>query len=112
MTDPKPSTIEPAHPPNQGAAPPPPAPVGASESASKKAELETLRAQEDVRQALKQTGSPEETEQPVAAPQDKAWFATHAILFLALGAFRLGLSLRLFELPAQFLPVVDRISPS
>jgi small-conductance mechanosensitive channel len=53
-----------------------------------KAEVEQLKAQEDVRTALKQTaGTKEEVPRPTPELQDKLWFGTYILALLVLAAF-------------------------
>lgn len=58
-------------------------------------EVEQIKQQEDVKQALKQTTGTKEEDKPVAETKDKLWLGTHLLLLVGLTAldYLLGFSL-------------------
>jgi small-conductance mechanosensitive channel len=75
-----------------------------------KAEIERLKAQEDVKTAMKQTAGMKETApKPVAQTQDKLWFSTYILLLLGLSAFYILLSQGLLPLAARIVELLQRL---
>src|SRR5256885_14225176 len=63
----------------------------------KEAEVEQVKQQADVKQALKQTSSIKPEEKPKAETKDKLVLSTHVIMLMVLGALRYVLQLPMFE---------------
>jgi len=57
-------------------------------------EVEQIKAQPEVKQALKQTTSTEPPSKPTAKTRDKLWLGTHALLFFGLAGLYLILQFR------------------
>src|SRR4029453_7456088 len=75
-------------------------------------EVEQVKEREDVKQALKQTGTFKPEEKPKAETKDKVWLGTHAITFLALAALYLVLQFKLFGFAPRFIPWIQAIVKS
>ena len=54
----------------------------------KPVEVEQVKQQADVKQALKQTSTVKTEDTPKAETKDKLWLGTHFIILIALAAFR------------------------
>src|SRR5205814_1389497 len=67
----------------------------------KPAEVEQVKQQPDVKQALKQTSSVKTEDTPKAETKDKLWLGTHFIILIALAAFRYLLQLNILGLSAR-----------
>ena len=67
----------------------------------KPAEVEQVKQQADVKQALKQTSSVKPEEKPKAETKDKLVLSTHIIMLIVLGALRYVLQLSLFGFAAK-----------
>lgn len=63
------------------------------------AQVKQLERQEDVREALSQTGQQPAPEKPKAATRDKVWFGSYVLLLVGLGVLYYLFSLRFFGLP-------------
>jgi small-conductance mechanosensitive channel len=75
-----------------------------------KAEIERLKAREDVKTALKQTtGTKETAPKPVAQIQDKLWFSTYILLLLGLVALYYLFSLDIFPIAARYVSLLQRL---
>jgi small-conductance mechanosensitive channel len=75
-------------------------------------EVEQVKEREDVKQALKQTGTFKPEETPKAEIKDKLWLGTHAITFLALAALYLVLQFKFFGFAARFIPWIQAVVKS
>lgn len=75
-------------------------------------EVEQVIEREEVKQALKQTGSIKPEEKPKAETKDKLWLGTHAIVFLALAAVYLVLQFSIFGFAARFIPWLQALIKS
>jgi small-conductance mechanosensitive channel len=75
-------------------------------------EVEQVKEREDVKQALKQTGTFKPEETPKAEIKDKVWLGTHAITFLALAALYLVLQFKFFGFAARFIPWMQAVVKS
>jgi small-conductance mechanosensitive channel len=75
-------------------------------------EVEQVKEREDVKQALKQTGTFKPEETPKAEIKDKLWLGTHAITFLALAALYLVLQFKFFGFAARFIPWMQAVVKS
>lgn len=71
---------------------------GLSTQTEEKAKVEELKQQVEVQTALKQTGSDEEADQPVAKTRDKVWFGGYLLFLVALGALYYLVSLKFLGL--------------
>src|SRR5437660_818577 len=67
----------------------------------KPAEVEQVKQQADVKQALKQTSTVKTEDTPKAETKDKLWLGTHFIILIALAAFRYLLQLNILGLSAR-----------
>jgi len=63
-----------------------------------KAVVEQLKQRGDVKEALKQTGAPEEKARPVARTEDKVWFSGYLLLLISFGALSYLLTFRFLGL--------------
>lgn len=69
-----------------------------------RAQVEQLKQQQDVREALTEATAQPSPEKPVAATRDKVWFGSYVLLIVGLGVFYYLFNLRFFGLPRN---VVD-----
>ena len=67
----------------------------------KPVEVEQVKQQADVKQALKQTSTVKTEDTPKAETKDKLWLGTHFIILIALAAFRYLLQLNILGLSAR-----------
>jgi small-conductance mechanosensitive channel len=72
-----------------------------------RAQVEQLKQQQDVREALNEAAAQPPPEKPKAATKDKVWFGSYLILLVGLGVFYYLFGLRFFGLPRS---VVDYLS--
>lgn len=76
---------------------------------NKTAKVEQLKEQEEIKIALKQTGaSTEPAPKPVAAPQDKLWFGSYALVLLVLLVVYYVLNSDVFRANVQYIPTLRR----
>ena len=75
-------------------------------------EVEQVKEQEEVKQALKQTSIVKPTEQPKAKTKDKLWLGTHAIVVLGLGVLYFFLQFRVFGFASRFIPYLVKLDKS
>ena len=76
----------------------------------KKAEIERLKEQEDVKTALQQTsGTKEIVAKPVAQLQDKLWFSTYILLLLGLVAVYYLLDINLLPIATRYAALLRRL---
>ena len=75
-------------------------------------EVEQVIEQEDVKQALKQTGVVKPKEQPKAKTKDKLWLGTHAIVALGLVVLYFFLQFRVFGFASSFIPYILKLDKS
>jgi len=73
-----------------------------------RAEAEQLKQQEDIRTALKQTGSRSEGDPPVAARSDRVWFSGYVFAMIGLGALRYLASLSVFGFSGETIVMLQR----
>jgi small-conductance mechanosensitive channel len=79
-------------------------------SMNKKAEIEQLKEQEDVKAALKQTpGTKEAATKPVAKMEDKLWFGTYLLVLLGLFALYYLLASRFFPTPGKYISLFRQL---
>src|SRR5437764_1395421 len=67
----------------------------------KPSDVEQVKQQADVKQALKQTSTVKGEDTPKAETKDKVWLGTHFIILIALAAFRYLLQLNILGLSAR-----------
>jgi len=67
----------------------------------KPSDVEQVKQQADVKQALKQTSTVKAEDTPKAETKDKLWLGTHFIILIALAAFRYLLQLNILGLSAR-----------
>src|SRR5918912_3104667 len=78
---------------------------------NKKAEIEQLKEQEDVKTALKQTaGSKEVVPKPVARLRDKLWFSTYILILLVLLTVYYLLGSALFPTQTKYISLLRQLS--
>src|SRR5260370_32262598 len=75
-------------------------------------EVEQVKEQEEVKQALKQTSTVKTTEQPKAKTKDKLWLGTHAIVALGLVVLYFFLQFKVFGFASRFIPYVLKLDKS
>jgi small-conductance mechanosensitive channel len=75
-------------------------------------EVEQVKAQKDVQQALKQTSAVKPDDQPKAKAKDKFWLGTHAIILIALAALRYILQFKFFGFAPRVIQHVQDINLS
>jgi small-conductance mechanosensitive channel len=72
-------------------------------------EVEQVKKQEDVKRALKQTGTVKPDDTPKAETKDKLWLGTHVIVLFSLVAFYFVLQFKGFGFAARFIPFVQKL---
>src|SRR5213080_1877746 len=75
-------------------------------------EVEQVKEQEDVKQALKQTSTVKPKEQPKAKTKDKLLLGTHAIVVLGLVVLYFFLQFRVFDFASSFIPYIVKLDKS
>ncbi len=75
-------------------------------------EVEQVKQQEEVKRALKQTGSVKPDTTPAAETKDKLLLSTHLIILLALTVVHYVLQFRLFGFAARFIPLIQKLNLS
>jgi small-conductance mechanosensitive channel len=75
-------------------------------------EVEQVKQQEEVKRALKQTGSVRPGATPAAETKDKLLLGTHLIILLALTVVHYVLQFRLFGFAARFIPLIQKLNLS
>src|SRR5438552_7531034 len=75
-------------------------------------EVEQVIEQEDVKQALKQTGAVKPKEQPKAKTKDKLLLGTHAIVVLGLVVLYFFFQFRVFGFASRFIPYLVKLDKS
>jgi len=75
-------------------------------------EVEQVKAQKDVQQALKQTSTVKPQDQPKAKTKDKFWLGTHAIVLVALVVFYYVLQFKVFGFASRLIPYLQNIDKS
>ena len=75
-------------------------------------EVEQVKAQKDVQQALKQTSTVKPEDQPKAETKDKVWLGTHAIILVALIVFYYILQFKVFGFASRFIPFIQKLDKS
>jgi small-conductance mechanosensitive channel len=73
-------------------------------------EVEELRKQEDVQEALKQAGAQDGRDKPVAERTDKVWFGGYAVLLIVFGALHYFVSLSFLGFSAGAVEVLQRLT--
>ncbi len=87
------------------------------ETDKKKAEVEELKKDEDVRRALEQTAGTDESKKPavIVEPRQKLWLGTYTILLLSFCLLYFLLSLEVFDFAAfdfgaRYLPLLQNLT--
>ncbi|MDX6612888.1 MAG: hypothetical protein QOD75_2074 [Blastocatellia bacterium] len=75
-------------------------------------EVEQIKLQENVKEALKQTAGAKDDAMPVAETKDKLWLGTHLVLLLGLGALYYALSLRILGFASRIIPLLQKLTLS
>ena len=75
-------------------------------------EVEQVKQQEEVQQALKQTSTIKPESKPQAEAKDKLLLGTHVILLIALGVLRYVLQFKFFGFAPRFIFQVQKINLS
>jgi small-conductance mechanosensitive channel len=75
-------------------------------------EVEQVKEQEDVKQALKQTSTVKPKEQPKAKTKDKLLLGTHAIVVLGLVVLYFFFQFRVFGFASRFIPYLLKLDKS
>src|SRR6266567_1503382 len=75
-------------------------------------EVEQVKAQEDVKRALKQTSTVKPEDQPKAETKDKVWLGTHIIILLILAAVHYFLQFKFFGFASRFIPLIQKLNLS
>src|SRR2546429_9311697 len=75
-------------------------------------EVEQVKEQEDVKQALKQTSTVKTKEQPKAKTKDKLLLGTHAIVVLGLVVLYFFFQFRVFGFASRFIPYFVKLDKS
>jgi len=75
-------------------------------------EVEQVKAQEDVKRALKQTSIVKPEDQPKAETKDKVWLGTHMIILLALAVVHFFLQFKIFGFAQRFVPHLINLNKS
>ena len=75
-------------------------------------EVEQVKEQEDVKQALKQTSTVKTKEQPKAKTKDKLLLGTHAIIVLGLVVLYFFFQFRVFGFASRFIPYLVKLDKS
>src|SRR5258708_31255405 len=73
-------------------------------------EVEQVKQQDEVKRALKQTGSVKPDTTPAAETKDKLLLGTHLIILLALTVVHYVLQFRLFGFAARFIPLIQKLN--
>lgn len=76
----------------------------------KQAEVERLKAQEDVREALEQTSPTTEVQAPVVHAREKVWMGGHFLVLVGLGVLYYLLTLQIVWVPVKYVPVLQRFT--
>ena len=75
-------------------------------------EVEQVKQQPDVKQALKQTGTVKPETAPKAETKDKLLLGTHVIILIALGVVHYVLQFKVFGFAARFIPLIQKLNLS
>ena len=75
-----------------------------------KVEVEQLKAQDDVRRALKQTAGNKDAAKPVVETKQKVWIGTYVLLLIGLGGIYYLLRLSFFGFAAKYVPLLQRLT--
>jgi small-conductance mechanosensitive channel len=74
-------------------------------------EVEQIKQQPEVKQALKQTaGNEPQKTKPAAKTKDKVWLGTHALVFVGLGFLYFILQFRLFGLALKYVTLLRHLT--
>ena len=75
-------------------------------------EVEQVKAQKDVQEALKQTSTVKPGDKPKAKAKDKFWLGTHAIVLVALVVFYYVLQFKILGFASRFIPYIQKLDKS
>ena len=75
-------------------------------------EVEQVKAQKDVQEALKQTSTVKPDDKPKAKAKDKFWLGTHAIVLVALVVFYYVLQFKVLGFASRFIPYIQKLDKS
>ena len=75
-------------------------------------EVEQIKQQEDVKEALKQAAGAKEDATPVAETRDKLWLGTHVILLLGLAGLYYAMGFRVLGFAARIIPLLQKLTLS
>ncbi len=77
---------------------------------AKQAEVERLKTQDDVREALEQTSPTVEAPAPVVEAREKFWIGGHVLVLLGLGVLYYLLTLRIVGVPLRYVSLLQRFT--
>src|SRR5688572_5259621 len=77
---------------------------------NKKAQVENLKKDEDVRRALEQTAGNKPDKKTVVEPKQKFWIGTYLLLLAGFGVFYYLLRLGYFDFAVRFIPPLERLT--
>lgn len=75
-------------------------------------EVEQVKQQEDVKQALNQTSTVKTEDKPKAETKDKLLLGTHVVLLFALAALHLFLQFKFLGFAARYIPYIVKLNQS
>ncbi len=73
-------------------------------------EVEQIKEQPEVKQALKQTATTEPDSKPAAKTKDKLWLGTHLLVFLGLLFFYFVLQFRFLGIAARYVSLLHKLT--
>src|SRR5437773_1254566 len=79
-------------------------------AAALRTEVEQIKAQPEVKQALKQTATTERDSKPAAKTKDKLWLGTHLLVFLSLLFFYFVLQFRFLGIAARYVSLLHKLT--
>jgi len=79
-------------------------------AAALRTEVEQIKEQPEVKQALKQTTGAEPDSKPAARTKDKVWLGTHALVFLSLAVFYFFLQFKFLGFAARYVSLLHQLT--
>src|SRR6266705_901301 len=79
-------------------------------AATLRTEVEQIKEQPEVKQALKQTTGTEPDSKPAAKTKDKVWLGTHALVFLSLAVFYFFLQFKFLGFAARYVSLLHKLT--
>ncbi len=79
-------------------------------AAALRTEVEQIKEQPEVKQALKQTATTEPDSKPAAKTKDKLWLGTHLLVFLSLLFFYFVLQFRFLGIAARYVSLLHKLT--